>query len=52
MTSKTFEDGYLDGWHSVKPGTNPSIPSYAIPAGKTPYQHGYERGRAKALESA
>lgn len=48
MAEKTFTDGYMDGWHSVKPGTDPGIPAHAIPAGKTPYQHGFELGRAKA----
>jgi hypothetical protein len=49
MAKKTFKDGYTDGWHSEKPGTDPEIPAHAIPAGKTDYEHGYELGRAAAL---
>jgi hypothetical protein len=41
---KTFMEGYLDGWHEIEPGTNPSIPPYAVPDGKTAYQHGFELG--------
>ena len=47
---KSFTDGYLDGFHSLKKGVNPAIPAHAIPAGKTPYQHGFELGRSKAQE--
>lgn len=47
---KTFEDGYLDGWRSVlgDGAALPGIPAYAIPAGKTEYQHGYDEGRKEA----
>jgi hypothetical protein len=45
---RTFSEGYLDGWHSVKPGSNPTIPAYAIPAGKSEYDHGFDLGRAAA----
>lgn len=49
--SDNFEKGYVDGWQSLKPGTNPpGIPAYALPAGKTPYEHGFALGRLKALE--
>jgi hypothetical protein len=47
---KGFAEGYTEGWLSIM-GTGaalPSIPSYAIPAGKTAYQHGYELGRTAA----
>ena len=49
MAEKSFADGYTDGWHSVKPGTDPDIPAHAIPVGKTDYEHGYKLGRARAL---
>jgi hypothetical protein len=45
---KTFQDGYIDGYQSVRPGTLPSIPSYAIPIGKTPYQWGFMMGEEDA----
>jgi hypothetical protein len=45
---KSFTDGYLDGWHSIRPGNNPAIPAHSIPAGYTPYQWGYEQGREAA----
>lgn len=48
--SQDFQNGFIDGWQSVNPGTVPSIPSSAIPAGKTAYEHGYERGRDRALQ--
>lgn len=44
-----FERGYLAGWQSLKPGSNPpGIPAHAIPAGKTAYDHGFKLGKAKA----
>jgi hypothetical protein len=48
--NKSFEEGYIDGWRSIlgEGAPLPSIPSYAIPAGKTEYEHGYEQGRAVA----
>lgn len=50
MSKTTFADGYVDGWQAIKPGTNPpGIPSTAIPAGWTPYNWGYEKGREAAL---
>lgn len=45
-----FRDGYIDGWQSIRPGDTPAVPSHATPAGKTPYEHGYELGRQRALE--
>lgn len=47
--SDDFQQGYIDGWQSVKPGSVPTIPSYAIPAGKTAYEHGFELGKQAAL---
>jgi hypothetical protein len=46
----SFIDGYLDGWRSVfgQGAALPGIPSYAIPVGKTEYEHGYDEGRAAA----
>jgi hypothetical protein len=54
LTDGTFEDGYLNGWRSVlgEGAPLPSIPSYAIRAGKTEYRHGYDEGRAAAEASA
>jgi hypothetical protein len=49
----SFAAGYFDGWKAI-PGSGPppAISSYttpqAVPAGKTPYQAGYEQGRAIA----
>lgn len=50
LQDKSFKDGYLDGWHSIKPGSDPGIPAHGVPAGKTDYQHGYEQGKERALE--
>lgn len=47
----TFHDGYLDGWHSIKPETNPNIPGFALDgedAGLSYYQIGYKRGKKAA----
>jgi hypothetical protein len=46
----TFEAGYIDGWHSVIPGPSPGVLAFTVPAGKTPYEHGYELGQKAALE--
>ena len=47
--SDEFRRGYLDGWQTIKRGSHPpGIPAFAIPAGKTAYQHGRELGEAKA----
>ncbi len=48
---ETFSEGYLAGWQSVfgRGATLPGIPSHAIPAGKTEYQHGYDEGRSAAI---
>ena len=43
-----FTDGYLDGWHELKPGIDPGIPAHSISAGKTPYEHGYDLGKKAA----
>jgi hypothetical protein len=50
---KTFSDGYLDGWKSVfgQGAALPGIPAYAIPAGKTEYEHGCDEGRKAATAS-
>ncbi len=46
-----FTRGYIDGWQSLMPGSNPpGIPAYAIPAGSTEYGHGYRLGKEKAEE--
>ena len=50
--TKTFTDGYIDGWQSVRgKGAEPEIPAHVIPAGMTPYQAGFEQGKAKAEDS-
>jgi hypothetical protein len=44
--SGTYREGFAEGWRSVL-GVNPAIPEFLvrpIPAGKTPYQTGYEHG--------
>lgn len=48
MIDEDYEKGFIDGWQSLRPGSLPAIPSYAVPAGKTPYQHGYDKGREYA----
>jgi hypothetical protein len=47
---KTFTDGYIEGWQSIRPGEVPAIPAHSIPAGKTPYQHGLDLGEEAAIE--
>jgi hypothetical protein len=42
--NRTFEQGYADGYRSVHPGAPIAIPPHAVPAGKTPYEWGYEVG--------
>lgn len=46
--NQTFQDGYIDGYQSVRPGVLPAIPSHAIPIGLTPYQWGYKMGQEDA----
>jgi len=51
QSPKGFREGYIEGWRSVtKLTTLPSIPSHAIPAGKTDYEYGLELGKARGLE--
>ena len=54
MTAHSFEDGYRDGWGSVAGDAplpaNPTAPPPDEPDGKTPFQLGFEYGRADALE--
>lgn len=40
---------WTDGSPS-NPDRFPPIPAYAIPAGETEYEHGYDLGRAAALD--
>ena len=48
---KTFQDGYIDGYQSgAQTNATPSIPSYSIPAGRKPYDVGYERGYKRGVE--
>ena len=47
--SKTFNDGYLDGYQSLRPGVVPSVPPYnKVPTGLTPYQWGFTLGEDDA----
>lgn len=46
--AKTYSDGYVDGWHSIQPGTTPGIPAHALSGMKSPYDQGYEAGKAAA----
>lgn len=50
MADKTFSDGYTEGWQETY-GSNllPSIPSHAIPSGKTAYEHGLDLGRKEGV---
>ena len=41
---QTFEQGYAEGYHSVRPGAPLTYPPHAVPAGRTPYEWGYECG--------
>jgi hypothetical protein len=54
MRVGTFADGYRDGWGSVAgEAPAPTCPTCAPPeewGDKTPFQLGYEYGRADALE--
>lgn len=45
---KTFSQGYTDGYRSIRSGVLPSIPSYRIPIGLTPYQWGFKMGEEDA----
>ena len=45
-----FARGYIDGWQSARPGSIPTIPAYALPAGRTEYDYGLELGEAAASE--
>jgi len=47
---RTFATGYMDGWMSVIPGSVPRIPGHTLPAGKTPYEYGFESGCRAAAE--
>jgi len=49
-SQKTFTEGYIAGYQSVRPGASPAVPAYAVPAGKTPYQYGYDLGKQKAID--
>ncbi|ESX16978.1 hypothetical protein NKH34_16060 [Mesorhizobium sp. M1148] len=43
---KTFEDGYVDGFQSLKPDVVPTVPRpYEAPLGTTPYQWGFRLGQ-------
>jgi hypothetical protein len=47
---KTFDAGYAAGWRSVIAGPSPGVLAFKVPAGKTPYEHGYELGQKAALK--
>jgi hypothetical protein len=51
--SEAYIKGYKDGWRSVpRSGPPPQIPGFVSPhfllEGKSPYESGYQRGRAAA----
>jgi hypothetical protein len=47
--SRTWEEGYTDGYRSVRPGASIAIPPHTIPSSsKTDYEWGFERGAADA----
>lgn len=50
--NKTFADGFREGYRSVmgNGAALPGIPGYAIPAGKTAYQHGIAKGVEAAIK--
>jgi hypothetical protein len=44
-----YYEGYIAGWQSARPGTNPpGVPAFSLPAGREEYKYGFEQGRAKA----
>ena len=45
---KTFEDGFKEGWHTVYEDEPSHIPPHRTPASKTPYKHGYDKGKELA----
>jgi hypothetical protein len=45
---RTFEEGFIDGYRSVQPGAPISVPPHTVPAGKTPYEWGFELGAQAA----
>jgi len=54
MAEKSFEEGYITGWKSIM-GQNamePGIPGYAVPIGKTEYEHGVSEGEKDARRLA
>lgn len=46
-----FQVGYVDGWQSIRPGTVPDIPAYALPAGRDAYEYGHQLGKDRASGS-
>jgi hypothetical protein len=49
--NRSFADGYINGWQSVMGrATVPAIPAYAVPAGMTEFEAGYQRGVEAATE--
>ena len=51
MSEGTFEDGFRDGWGTVAgDAIAPPLPAHPpIRPAETPYQAGFEYGRAEAL---
>jgi hypothetical protein len=46
---RTFEQGYVDGYRSIRPGAPIAIPPHVdSSSGKSPYDHGHEQGVAAA----
>src|SRR4051812_23119503 len=49
---KTFEDGFEEGWRTVHADEPFHIPGHRTPASKTPYKHGYDKGREMARKTS
>jgi hypothetical protein len=49
--TRTFEQGYEDGYRSIRPGAPIAFPPHAVPSGKTPYDWGYEVGAQAAKDT-
>jgi hypothetical protein len=44
IDKRTFEQGFKEGYYSILPGAPIAYPPHVVPAGKTPYQWGFEQG--------
>lgn len=49
---RTWEEGYADGYRSIRPGATITIPPHTIPSSaKSDYEWGFERGASDAGRS-